>query len=313
MDRIVVVANPAASQFTGGSHRDVMGVLHRQAEVHPAWPGSAAEATEISAKAAADGVEVVAAMGGDGIVHHVAQGLIGTDTALAIIPAGTTNVVARLLKIPSKPVKAARLMVGDRSVGRFGVARMTLERGATETTHHAVFACGFGLDAAVVQQAEKDPYRKYRFGAIHYASSALTTAMGQFPGRKPNLSVRAGDRTAEATTALVQFREVYTYFGRITIRFNDRLPDPMSTLVMGRLARRRVPRIATALLAGRDLATVPEMSVWEHVEEVTVQAELTVEAQADGEPLGLAQGGRVEWLPGALTIVIPSTEPSPVT
>ena len=167
MDQVVVIANPVASQFTGGSHRDVMAELAATREVDALWPGSAAEATAAAVQAVEDGASTVVAMGGDGMVHHVAQGLIGTDTALGIIPAGTTNVVARLLDIPSKHRKAARLIGGQPEPVSVGTARLTLDRGATETVHHAVFACGLGLDAEVVRVADEDPYRKYRFGSVH--------------------------------------------------------------------------------------------------------------------------------------------------
>lgn len=304
MNRIVVIANPAASQFTGGAHRDVMSMLSRGADVASIWPGSPGEAEERSRASAEEGVDVVVAMGGDGMVHHVSQGLVGTGSALGVIPVGTTNVFARLLEIPSKPTKAARLFLGTPTTTSVGVATMRLQRGSTETTHHAVFACGVGLDAAVVQRAEREPYRKYRFGSIHYARSALGTAFQDFPKRRPHVSVRSRDSEAVATAVLVQFREIYTYFGKIPLRFAPGAPEPMSAFVLGRLKRRAIPRIATAVLAGRDLGAIPEIEVWRKVEALELRADPPVEAQADGEALGMVDGGTIEWSPSSLTVVV---------
>ena len=310
MHRIVVIANPAASQFTGGSHRDVMATLDRVADVGSIWPGSPAEATEKARESAEGGAAIVVAMGGDGMVHHVSQGVVGTEASLGVIPVGTTNVFARLMGIPSKPVKAARLLVSSPLIRRVGVATMTLQRGSTETVHHSIFACGFGLDAAVVQRAEKEPYRKYRFGSIHYARSAFGTALQDFPRRKPHVTVNAGEREAYVTAAMIQFREIYTYFGRIPLRVAPSDPDPMTVLVVKRLRRLSIPRIAVTIFAGRDLETIPDMDVWRRVELFELKADPPVEVQADGEALGMVDGGTVHWAPNALAVIVPTPTPN---
>ncbi len=306
MHRIVVIANPAASQFTGGSHRDVMATLDRVADVESIWPGSPVEATEKAREAAEQGADIIVAMGGDGMVHHVSQGVVGTSASLGVIPVGTTNVFARLMGIPSKPAKAARLLVDRPQIKKVGVATLTLERGSTETVHHAIFACGFGLDAAVVQRAEKEPYRKYRFGSIHYARSAFGTALQDFPRRKPHVAVHAGNHKAYATAAMIQFRDVYTYFGKIPLKLETAAPAPMSVLVVKRLPRRRIPSIAVKVLAGRELDSIPELEVWREVDLFTLRADPPVEVQADGEALGMADGGSVEWAPDALAVIAPA-------
>jgi hypothetical protein len=112
-----------------------------------------------------------------------------------------------------------------------------------------------------------------------------------------------GDRTAEATTTLVQFRSVYTYFGRIPLRLGPETPDPMTVLVMGRLRRHRIPQIVADVTTGRDLSAVTEMDVWPRVESVDVEAETPVAAQADGESLGMVDGARMQWAPESLKVI----------
>ena len=303
MDRVVVIANPVASQFTGGMHRDVMASLAKTHDVDAVWPATTEETALAAASAAADGVSVVVAMGGDGMVHHVSQGLVGSESSLAIIPVGTTNVVARLLGVPSRASRAVKLI--ERAPGslRIGVVRMSLDRGATTTTHHAVFAAGFGLDAEVVVEADQEPYKKYRFGSIHYARTALRVGLGRFPRRKPNIRATSDNRSAESTATLIQFRDVYTYFGRLPLRIDVQPPNPMSVLHMSRLRRRRIPRIVRGAMSAKGLGSVPDMSVWRGVTELDLTADPPVAAQADGEALGLANGARVEWVPDALKVV----------
>lgn len=307
MERIAVIANPVASQFTGGAHRNVMAELSKTHDVTALWPGSATEATEAAAEAVGDGFSTVVAMGGDGMVHHVAQALVGTESVLGIIPVGTTNVVARLFRVPGRATKAARLIASGTKPELLGTARLTLARGEIETVHHSVFACGFGLDADVVRVADADPYRKYRFGSLHYARSALGVGFKDHPGVKPHVTFAAGENKQLGTTVLVQFRDVYTYFGKIALRFADETPAPMSALVLESLKRRRIPNIFLSAVTHRDLGNLDGFDVWTELDKLEITADPPVAVQADGEDLGLVDGGTVDWVSGSLRVKVGPT------
>ena len=113
MRRLILVANPSASGFTASLHRDVVSVLQTGYVVTPVWPDSAAEARAAAADAADEGYDVVVAMGGDGVAHQVANGLADSETALGVVPAGTTNVLRRILGLPRKPLDAAAAIAGS--------------------------------------------------------------------------------------------------------------------------------------------------------------------------------------------------------
>jgi diacylglycerol kinase family enzyme len=302
VERAVVIANPAASQFTGGAHRDVMAVLNKQYEVSPIWPASGTDASEEARAAASAGVPLVIAMGGDGMVHHVAQGLIDTDSALGIIPTGTTNVIARVFDIPKSPSKAAKMLNLRRDPVSVGTLQMDITHGSIDSTHYSLFACGLGLDADVVVAADKEPYRKYRFGSLHYANSAFRVALGSFPRKKPNVAVRSGDRTTTVSAIAFQFRDVYTYFGRLALTLDQDKPDPVSALLVERLKRRRVPLIATKIFTGADLSKLGEVEVWSQVQTVSTTADPPIAAQADGESLGMVDAAEFVWRPESLNI-----------
>ena len=72
--------------------------------------------TELARIAAANGAYAVIAVGGDGSVNDVAQGLIGTDTVLGIIPKGSGNGMARTMKIPLDTFAAVRVINTGRVV-----------------------------------------------------------------------------------------------------------------------------------------------------------------------------------------------------
>jgi len=65
-------------------------------------------ARQIAIDSCLEGFDIVCAVGGDGSVHEVGTGLIGTATRLAIIPTGSGNGLARHLKIPLNIIEAIK-------------------------------------------------------------------------------------------------------------------------------------------------------------------------------------------------------------
>jgi len=67
-------------------------------------------ATELSRQAVLNGAHVIVAVGGDGSVNEVAQGMIGSNVALAVIPTGSGNGFARHFDIPTRPAEAIKVI-----------------------------------------------------------------------------------------------------------------------------------------------------------------------------------------------------------
>ena len=70
----------------------------------------AGHATEIAHQAIDEGVDIVCAIGGDGTVNEVGRALVGSQTALAIIPCGSGNGLARHLMLPMDAGKAIKII-----------------------------------------------------------------------------------------------------------------------------------------------------------------------------------------------------------
>jgi diacylglycerol kinase (ATP) len=306
MDDALLVANPAASGFTGGLHRDVAARLSTRYRVRPAWPRSSDHATALALEAVQSGVGLIVAMGGDGIVHHVAQALVGTRSALGIVPAGTTNVLARILGIPLRGKAAARVLAGDHRIEAQPVADVVGTRpGGDPMRVSATFAVGLGFDAEVVRVAEAEPYRKYRFGSVHYARTALAAVRkepveGPFPA-----TMTAGGRRRRARGAMVQFRRAYTFFGSVPLRLAPADPAPMTVLLVESLRLVHTGRIVTAASTGGDLGSVPGLHVWTGCATLSVEAPAGIPVQVDGEVLGDLVEITVRHRPASLRVVRP--------
>jgi len=83
---------------------------------------AAAEMRRLAAKAAEEGIETVVSVGGDGSMNEVASALIGTESALGIIPIGSGNGLARHLGIPMSVGEAVKaLLKGKRKKMDYGL------------------------------------------------------------------------------------------------------------------------------------------------------------------------------------------------
>jgi diacylglycerol kinase family enzyme len=116
--------------------------------------------------AIADGAEVVFACGGDGTVHDVLQGVAATTAALAIIPMGSANALARELKIPLRPIVAAHAFahvdVIDVRLGHCVIG---------DKTHAFLVMAGAGPDGALMHRMLS--VDRSRWGRWAYAGHAI--------------------------------------------------------------------------------------------------------------------------------------------
>lgn len=280
-----------------------MRTLGRDHDVRAIWPQSAEHSRLAAREAARSGVELVIAMGGDGIVHHVAQGLVDTDSVLGIVPSGTTNVVARLVGIPKSTKDATRLLADGYDTLSAPTVEVTGTASGRSWTARAIFSLGIGPDAMVVAVAETEPYRKYRFGSIHYARTALGVVWRDLRSHKPDVKICTPDERV-GIGAMVQIHPAYTYFGRLPLRLDADLPDPMSVLTVERLPIRRVGAIVRRAATG-SLGRVRGLTLDRQVTELTVDADDTVQVQMDGEHYGLVSTLRAHARPGSLRIAVP--------
>ncbi|MEK7794838.1 MAG: diacylglycerol kinase family protein [Candidatus Hydrogenedentota bacterium] len=106
---------------------------------------------DAEAFAGESGADVVVSVGGDGSANEVVNGMRGTSAALAILPMGTANVVARELKLPKRAIALGELIVSGQyrwmDVGMHAGRRFLLGAGA-------------GLDAAIVSRVMANRAKK---------------------------------------------------------------------------------------------------------------------------------------------------------
>ena len=137
---------------------------HEKFDYDVAFISRPGHAEELAREAAQEGVDIICAIGGDGTVNGVAKGLIHTNAALAIIPCGSGNGLARHLHIPIDWKKAIRL-INDGHVRKmdYGVVNLI----------PFFCTCGVGFDAFISQKFSKTKVR----GPLAYVEKMLINGL----------------------------------------------------------------------------------------------------------------------------------------
>lgn len=162
--RTAVVVNPNRVEGTDELRQAITDQLAAAGWPEPAWLETTAEdpGTGQARQAVEDGVDVVLVCGGDGTVRAVIEGLVGTETALAVLPGGTGNLLAANLDVPTNVPDGV-----DTVLAR---GRRQIDVGRADGQVFAVMA-GMGLDAATMDDAPTA--LKNKAGSIAYVFSAI--------------------------------------------------------------------------------------------------------------------------------------------
>jgi diacylglycerol kinase (ATP) len=201
MRKAVLLYNPLSGRRRARRLAEVEAALAvlRQAGVDAIIEPTRAQsdATEQAHQAIAAGCDTIFACGGDGTVHDVLQGVVGSNVALGIIPMGTANALAHDLRLPLSGVAAARASLTAKpkriAVGRVEYVDFDGGRGS----RFFIVTAGIGVDAHLFYKL--NPLLKGNWGmAAYYAQATrlwLTHPMEKF-------AVEVGQTRAEVSELL---------------------------------------------------------------------------------------------------------------
>jgi diacylglycerol kinase family enzyme len=301
MRRLLLVANPAASGFTSQLHRDVVDILEGGYRVTPVWPDGPDQARAAAAEAAEDGFDVVVGMGGDGAVHQIANGLLGTESALGVVPAGTTNVLARILGVPRRPRDAAEAIAGSLTTRPLATIRLDYDGPDGRDSRVATFAAGLGFDAEVIRESERMPLRKVGFGLLHYVRSVVAVTVRDYRRRLPAIRVESMGRRADAVAVVFQVHDEFTYLGRRPLSLSPQ-GGPVALTVRAATPSRMI-RIVSRAARGAAVDGVRGVRTWNDFATLTATAEPAELLEADGELIGRVSSLTATPVPAGLLVV----------
>jgi diacylglycerol kinase family enzyme len=246
---------------------------------------------------------MVIVCGGDGTTNEVVNGLAGSHVPMALLPAGTANILAKELRIPWDIPHAARLIPGGvvRRIA-LGIAIPADGRHSAEISREGrYFICtaGAGADGAVVNAL--DLKLKENAGILAYWAEGMRQLI-RYPF--PEFRVRSAGEQRQATTIIVG--RTANYGGPFKITTGASLfEDSFEILVVSSKSRMRYLQCLPALWLGK-IRSLEGIHAWKAMEVSCEPVEgQGVHAQVDGEPIGpLPREFRI--VPDALSLVTPA-------
>lgn len=304
--KVLLLVNAAASSVTARGRVVIRKALSADHDVEMAETSRRGHATRLAQGAATQGVDVVVVLGGDGTLNEAATGLAGSDTALAALPGGSTNVFARTIGLPNEPIEATGVVLDALEAG--SIERVGL--GSVDGRYFC-FHTGVGFDAAVVEQVERRASLKRYAGHPLFVYAALDTWLRHYDRRRPHFSVRYPDGSGvdDGYLSIVLNTSPYTYLGN---RGLDLAPEAtldrglvvVTIRTMSLLPFLRV--IGSALGSGKALRSSRHVDFRTDVGEVVIEGHGRVPYQVDGDHLGDASRLSFRHVPDVLNLVLPA-------
>ena len=249
-------------------------------------------ATEIARLAANQGVDIVCAIGGDGTVNETARAIAHSRTALAIIPAGSGNGLARHLHIPVDPQGAISVINSCRL--------STMDYGLIND-HPFFCTCGMGFDAFISQKFAQAGKR----GPLTYMENVLKNGLSYNPD---TYEIYIDDKTqSEYKAFLISCANASQYGNNAYIAPDASVHDGLlDVTIIEPFTVIDAPQIAIQLFNG----TLPGNSRIKtfRCKKLHVHRSRTGAIHYDGDPVNTGTDIDIEIVPGGLNCLAPQTE-----
>jgi YegS/Rv2252/BmrU family lipid kinase len=267
-------------------------------------PGSARGMAQLAVSQRRD---LVIACGGDGTVNEVVNGLALSQIPMALLPAGTANILAKELAVPWDIPQAARLIPGG-TIRRIALGIASAVDAANANGEPArgeldgrYFLCvaGAGPDGAIVNGVD-EIFKKNAGILAYWAEGAKQLVRYDFP----EMRILSGGQERRATIVVIGRTAHYGGPFRITTGASL-FEDSFEMLTNSSSSRLQYLSCLPALWMGR-LRSVKGIEAWKDTQVICEPADdRPVYAQVDGEPVGpLPLAFRI--VPNALSMVVPA-------
>jgi len=287
---IKLIVNPVAGRGHGTKVAGyVSSILNARGVAHEIRYSSAPhEPTELAQAAVKEGYSRVVAVGGDGLVHQMANVLVGTGTTLGIIPAGTGNDFARGLGIPLDIDKAVDVIVE-------GVERRVDVGQANDRYFFSIAV--IGLAAEINRRANR--FKHFRVNALYTA----VTVASVFLDRPLRFTIQYDGRTRHCYSWLIAIGNTWSSARGMALVPAARPDDGMlDACIVNGMGKWELLYTFPRVFAGKHIYSTGIDTLRGH--KIIISAETPCELFADGEYVG-ALPMTLRAVPQALNVALP--------
>ena len=304
--RILLIVNSFASSVTPRNTVLVHEHLAKHHDVQVVETNERGHATRFAQDAASRGLDAVVGFGGDGTLNEIATGLAGSDTALAMLPGGSTNVFVRTLGVANDPMVAlTQLMAG---IDRNEIERVSLGQA---NGRYFTFHAGIGYDAAVVEQVERRSSLKRIVGQPLFAYSALHSWFKSYDRKYPHFTMNIDGRAIpNGFFSVVLNTNPYTFVGKHAIHLSSAasLEKKLVVVTFRKMTTPLMLKTLYSALRRGGLETSSGIDIATDVENVKIEFPAPFPYQLDGDYLGDTTSIEIKHCPEALRLVRPTIE-----
>jgi len=301
---MLLVVNPWATSVSARLKNLVVYALRGRYDIEAVETQSRGHATALGREAVGEGFDLVVAFGGDGTLNEVVNGVAGSETPVSVLPGGCTNVVCRMLGIPTDVVDATEHLLqlaDDLQPRRIDLGRVN--------GRHFVFSSGVGLDAEATDWVDSRPWLKSRSGDLAFTIAAVQSFVRNYRAKPPSMAVEVGGDRVEGVSAMVQNSDPFTYFGSRPLRVCEDIAfdnGSLSVVMMKRATTLDAPGVLRQLFSrnGR-LAYHRRARSFTRVERARIVSlsGRPLPIEVDGDYIGTATEFVYEAAPGALLFI----------
>lgn len=301
----MLIVNSSASSVTARKRVVVQRVLSGGHEVEVAETKRRGHATRLALAAARRGIDLVVVLGGDGTLNEVANGLVGTDTALGLLPGGSTNVFARTIGLHEDPVQAALQLID--AIEDDSIVPISL---GSANGRYFVFHVGIGWDASLVSEVEKRGFLKRYLNHVLFTWAGLYTFFRTTDREHPWYRARIADtgEETEGWLALCLNSNPYTFVGPRPFNAAPfvHLQGPLTFVSVDNFSVPAVLKLMSQSLGnGEDLPSNPNLTYAISAHSVDITALRPLPWQVDGDYLGEVESIEIRHHPAALRLLVP--------